>query len=82
MLWFHLFIGIVFVFGLGYYWTSKDTERNRDIIKMGIIKKSFVFCMLLYAWLAGIVTVLAFLAGTVDLLFTILFVEVLMKLKS
>jgi hypothetical protein len=82
MLWFHMFIGVVFVFGLGYYWISKDIKRNRDLIKMGIIGKTFVFCMLFYAWQAGIATVLFFLAGSVDLLFTLLFVEVLIKLKD
>jgi len=81
MLWFHLFLGLAFVFGLGYYWIGQETERNRDIIKMGIIGKAFVFCMLLYAWITGLVTVLVFLAGIVDLLFAILFTGVLMKLR-
>ena len=82
MLWFHLFMGAVFVFGLGYYWISKDTYRNRDLIKMGIIGKTFVFCLLTYGWQTDVVTILVFLAGTVDLLFTFFFVEVLTKLNS
>ena len=82
LFWFYMFLGVVFVYGLGYYWISKDTARNRDIIKMGIIGKAFVFCMLLYALIAGIVTLLAFLAGVVDLLFVILFAEVLLKLPD
>jgi hypothetical protein len=70
----------VFVFGLGYYWISKHTERNRDLIKMGIIGKAAVFCLMTYGWQTDVVTVLVFFAGIVDLLFTILFVKVLINL--
>ena len=81
-LWFHLSMGAVFIFGIGYYWISKNTQRNRDLIKLGIIGKTFVFCLLTYGWQTDVVTILVFLAGAVDLLFTLLFVEALMKLDS
>ena len=81
-LWFHLSMGAVFIFGIGYYWISKNTQRNRDLIKLGIIGKTFVFCLLTYGWRTDVVTILVFLAGAVDLLFTLLFVEALMKLDS
>jgi len=41
-----------------------------------------VFCLLTYGWQTDVVTILVFLAGAVDLLFTLLFVEALMKLDS
>ena len=75
-------MGAAFVFGIGYYWISKNTQQNRDLIKLGIIEKTFVFCILTYGWQTDVVTILVFLAGAVDLLFTLLFVEVLMKLDS
>ena len=27
----------LFVFGLGYYWVSRDLSRNRDLVKLGVI---------------------------------------------
>jgi hypothetical protein len=77
MLWYYCFLSAVFIFGLGYYWISKDVSRNRDIIKMGIIGKTMVFLMFLIYLFKGEITILLFLAGCVDLIFTILFVKVL-----
>lgn len=79
MLWYYCFLGAVFVFGMGYYWISKDVRRNRDIIKMGIIGKIIVFLLFLIYLLKGEITFLFFLAGCVDLIFTVLFVKVLVR---
>jgi len=78
-LWFYLCMGIVAVFGLGYYWVASDVRRNRNIIKMGILGKTLVFVLIIPAWLRGEVTALSAAAAMVDLLFTVLFVDVLMK---
>jgi hypothetical protein len=80
MLWYYCFFGAVFIFGIGYYWVSKDVSRNRDIIKMGILGKILVFIMFLIYLLKGEVTMLLFLAGCVDLTFTILFFRVLIRM--
>jgi hypothetical protein len=82
MLWYYFFIGTVFVFGLGYYWISKDVQRNRDIIKMGIIGKTAVFLLFLVYLIEGEAKLLLFLGGFVDLIFAMLFAEVLLKMKS
>jgi hypothetical protein len=82
MLWYYSFLGVVFIFGFGYYWISKDVPRNRDIIKMGIIGKIMVFLMFLIYLFKGEITFLLFLAGCVDLIFTILFVKVLMRIPN
>jgi hypothetical protein len=82
MLWYYCFLGAVFIFGLGYYWISKDVSRNRDIIKMGIIGKALVFLMFLIYLFKGEITILLFLAGCVDLIFTILFIRVLMRIPN
>ena len=78
-LWFYACMGIVVVFGLGYYWVAQDVRRNRNIIKMGILGKTLVFVLIIPAWLSGEVTALTAAAATVDLVFTILFIDVLMK---
>ena len=79
MLWYYCFLGAVFVFGMGYYWISKDVRRNRDIIKMGIMGKIIVFLLFLIYLLKGEITSLLFLAGCVDLIFTVLFVKILVR---
>ena len=80
-LWFHLFLGVVIVFGIGYRWAGQDVIANRNIIKMGIIAKLWVFALIGYAWITGVVTILAAGAGTVDLIFSILFINVLRQTK-
>ncbi len=81
-LWFNLFFGVVFVFGLGYFWAARDLGTNRNIVKMGAIGKTWVFILILGEWWTGAVTVLAALAGTVDLVFAILFVHALRLSKD
>lgn len=77
MLWYYCFLCAVFIFGMGYYWVSKDVQRNRDIIKMGIIGKVVVFIMFSVYMIKGDITWLLFMAGCVDLIFTFLFKQVL-----
>ena len=81
-LWYYLFLALVFGYGLGYYWTGQDVRMNRNIIKMGIIGKMLVFILLTGGWLNGVVTILAAGAGAVDLVFTILFIQVLIRTKN
>ncbi len=81
MLWFFIVAGAIFIFGLGYYWISKDVERNRDIIKMGIIGKMLVFLLFLIYMIKGDITWLLFMAGCVDLVFAVLFKQVLDTIK-
>jgi hypothetical protein len=78
-LWFHLFFGLVAVFGIGYYWVGQDPRRNRNIIKMGVLAKSIVVVLVIPAWYAGQVTALGAAAATVDFVFTVLFVDVLIR---
>ena len=78
-LFYYLFVGMVAVFGLGYYWVAQAPQRNRDIIKLGVIAKSIVVALIIPAWFSGEVTSLSAAAATVDFIFTILFVDVLLN---
>lgn len=79
LLWVQICMGLVAVFGLGYYWVAQAPRRNRDIIKMGVLGKSLVVALVIPAWYAGQVTALGATAATVDFVFTILFVDVLLQ---
>ena len=76
-----LAMSLVFVFGIGYYWVSKDLSKNHDIVKMGIIAKILVFMIFSYHYLIGNMPLLIALCGVVDLIFAILFLKFLMNMK-
>ena len=78
---FLLFLGLAFVFGLGYYWVSKDIHQNHAVVKMGIIGKLIVFVGLTADAVTGHISTLMIGPGVVDLIFAILFIEFLSTAK-
>jgi hypothetical protein len=77
-----LAMALVFVFGIGYYWVSKDISMNHDIVKLGIIAKTLVFLVFSYHTLIGNMPPQLGLSGVVDLIFAVLFLEFLMKMRK
>ena len=77
-----LAMSLVFVFGIGYYWVSKDLSENHDIVKLGIIAKTLVFLIFAYHTLIGNMPLQLGLSGVVDLIFAVLFLEFLMNEKK
>ena len=75
-------MALVFVFGIGYYWVSKDLFMNHDIVKLGIIAKILVFFIFSYHVFIGNIPMQLGLSGVVDLAFAILFFEFLMNMKK
>lgn len=63
-----LLASCLFVFGLGYYWVSRDLSRNRDLVKLGVIGKPLVFVVFFGHALAQEISVLLVIPSTVDLL--------------
>lgn len=72
-----LFLGLCFVYGIGYFWVSRDISSNHGIVRMGIIGKLLVFAGFLIAWVMGEVPLIIVGSGVVDLIFAILFIEFL-----
>ena len=79
---FLLFLGLAFVFGIGYYWVSKDIHQNHAVVKMGIIGKIIVFVGLTADAVAGNISILLVGPGIIDLIFAILFIEFLSTAKK
>jgi hypothetical protein len=75
-------MALVFVFGIGYYWVSKDISMNHDIVKLGIIAKILIFFVFSYHTLVGNIPPQLGLSGVVDLVFAVLFLEFLMNMKK
>lgn len=73
----HLFLGLVFIFGLGYYRVSMNIEANRDIVWLGFWGKCLVVVLLIiHAGQGNISWGLAAL-GLGDLSFAVLFIRFL-----
>ena len=76
-----LFSGLCFIFGVGYYWVSRDLRQNHDIVRLGIAGKLLVFIAFLWAGITGQIHFLWIGAGIVDLVYAILFMEFLSTVK-
>jgi hypothetical protein len=72
----------LFVFGLGYYWVSRDLSRNRDLVKLGVIGKPLVFLVFFGHAMAGEIPILLVCPSLVDLLFGALFLEFLVRTRG
>ena len=75
LLWFDSFFGLVFAFGLGFYFISKNTTENHGLIKISIFEKTWVFVMGLYYFLIAQASIWVVVVVAGDLLFGILFFE-------
>ncbi len=72
--WFHITIGIVLLFGYGYWRISRDPVANRPLIVFGAAGK-LIFAAVIYAhWFAGTAPGLVALLVTADVIFAALFI--------
>ncbi len=69
----HMFIVLIFIFGIGYWWVGNDLSGNRDIVKLGICAQSSVFLVLVYHTAIGNLHPLYLVPGVIDLVFSIVF---------
>ena len=68
----------VLLFGLGYYWVSKDLTQNHDIVKLGIIGKILVFATTIFHYIFHDCThIVLVLGGVGDLIFAVFFIKFL-----
>lgn len=72
----------LFVFGVGYYWVSRDLARNRDLVKLGVIGKPLVFLIFLSHALTKEIPASLVAPSVVDLLFGVLFLEFLVRTRG
>ena len=82
MLWFDSFMGLVFVFGLGFYFVSKSVKENHGLIQMAIFEKTWVFLIGVFWFILGQASILVVLFVSVDLIFGFLFIEDLIAIRK
>ena len=81
-LWIQQFASLVFVFGIGYYWASRNFEANVQIIKLAVIGKAGVVLIGLLNVMSGDISWQFILPASGDLGFVILFIIALKSLPT
>ncbi len=81
LLWFDSLMGLIFAFGIGFFFVSLDVKQNHGLIKAAIFEKCWVFIMGVYYFLVGQATVWVALVVTGDLIFGLLFAEDLLAIR-
>lgn len=69
----HFFSAVVFSFGIGYYWISRDFLANQPIVKLGALAKLILVVVGLVDCLLGLVSWHIMILLMVDLIYSILF---------
>ncbi len=82
VLWMDLFAGLVFVFGIGYFWVYQNPTTNLSIIRLGIIGKSSVILIASYHVIMDEINWQFLLPVSIDLVFIILFIGALNAFQS
>ena len=82
LLWFDSFFGLVFAFGLGFYFISKSITENHGLIKISVFEKTWVFVIGLFYFLIAQASILVVIVVAGDLLFDLLFIEDLLAIKK
>lgn len=82
MLWFDSFMGMVFVFGLGFYFVSKNMKENHGLILMACFEKFMVFTIPMVWFILGQASIWVVLFVTGDLIFGFLFIEDLIAIRK
>jgi hypothetical protein len=77
-----LFAWVIIVFGIGYFWASRDPVANVPVIKLGMIGKLSVVLVSLACVLTGSVSWQIMLLVSVDLLYAILFWRALKEIQG
>ncbi|MFX1298933.1 MAG: hypothetical protein ACFFD2_29255, partial [Promethearchaeota archaeon] len=79
LVWFHIVVGLIFLFGIGYYIVGRDISKNRGIVIIGSIEKFLFFIILLIYFFLGHLNIFAVLLVIVDFGFGCLFLEFLIN---
>ena len=71
----HALLGLIFVYGIGYFIVGLDIHKNRGIVWLGVLSKLsfFSFCVIYY--LLGDLSFMIVAFGSFDFFFACLFLE-------
>ena len=73
---------VVTIFGIGFWYVSRAPERNRDIIKLGVLLKLAYSIVVLGWWFRGRMPVMWVPFAWIDIAFMVAFVATLRALPT
>ena len=82
LIWFDCFMGLVFAFGVGFYLVSLNPKQNYGLIEIAVLEKTWVFIVGLLYFLVGQASALLLGIVSGDLVFGLLFIEDLMRIRK
>ena len=82
MIWLQSFLFLVINLGIGYLIVSFDINKNHGIVVIGIIAKLGYFLISLIYFVIGDIGMSALLSASVDIIFSVLFLEFLINYKK
>ena len=77
----HSLLGLIAVYGIGYFIVGLDFTKNRGIVYLGILSKLAFFTYCLIYYLLGDLTIVIVILGSFDFFFACLFIEFLLTQK-
>jgi len=78
----HSLLGLIAVYGIGYFIVGLDITKNRGIVYLGILSKLAFFTYCLIYYLLGDLTIVIVILGSFDFFFACLFIEFLLTQKQ
>lgn len=82
LIFFRFFMIAVILFGVGYYWVSRDLLANRAVIWLGLVAKLMIFFTFVYYFTMGQSSFFSVLICSGDFIFSIFFAAFLWKTKD
>jgi hypothetical protein len=82
VMFYKLFMVAVIVFGVGYFFVSRDLTLNRGIVWLGLVSKIILFIVFTYHFIDGRATLLAFLTLFGDFIWSLFFILFLWQTKD
>lgn len=78
----HSLLGLIAVYGIGYFIVGLNINKNRGIVYLGIISKLAFFSYCLIYYLLGDLKVIIVILGSFDFIFACLFIEFLLSWRE
>jgi len=82
LIFFRFFMIAVILFGIGYYWVSRDLRANRAVVWLGLVAKLIIFFTFAVYYILGQASFFSVLICSGDFIFSIFFIGFLWKTKD
>lgn len=77
----HSLLGLIFVYGIGYFIVGLDINKNRGCVWLGILSKLTFFSFCVIYFLTGDLEFIIVILGSLDFIFACLFIEFIINYK-